>query len=72
MFIEIKLHDAQSVHFAWMELFTPCLDDRGRRVWNWTHESRSLLHSSSIVRTLPFVEVSPDIFLSKLPGDINC
>ena len=72
MFIEIKLSDHQSVYFAWMGLFTPHLDDKGRRVWVKTHDNPTLLHSSSIVRALPFVEVSPDTFLLKLPEYINC
>ena len=72
MFIEIKLSDHQSVYFAWMGLFTPHLDDKGRRVWVKIHDSPTLLHSSSIVRALPFVEVSPDTFLLKLPEYINC
>ena len=72
VFIEIKLDDTQSVYFAWMDLFAPCLDDTGRRVWRWTHESRSCLHPSGILRALAFVEVSQDICLFKLPAYINC
>ena len=72
MFIEIKLSDHQSVYFAWMVLFQPQLDDEGRRVWVKTDDKPTLLHSSSIVRALAFVEVSPDTFLLKLPEYMNC
>ena len=72
MFIEIKLSDHQSVYFAWMVLFQPQLDDEDRRVWVKTDDKPTLLHSSSIVRALPFVEVISDTFLVKLPAYMNC